>query len=200
MIHVGIDYSISCPAICIHTNFKDKNFNVKNCRFFYLTSVKKFGLEFNKQISGEMHKEYSSDEQRWNNISAWAINKIFTKELLEKDATGTTVETCPFIKIGLEGYSFGSRGGLAFTIAENTHALKHKFWQLDKPFELYPPSMVKKFATNKGNAKKEAMYEQFIKDTELNLESITGSTRDKSPISDIVDSYFICKLIHQNTL
>jgi Holliday junction resolvasome RuvABC endonuclease subunit len=73
-------------------------------------------------------------------------------------------------------------------------------WRNDLPFETVPPSLVKKFATGRGNAKKEEMYNSFVNETGVNLHSLLTPDLNsiKSPISDIVDAYYICKYLHND--
>jgi Holliday junction resolvasome RuvABC endonuclease subunit len=55
------------------------------------------------------------------------------------------------------------------------------------------PSVIKKFATGKGNADKQKMYEQFTKDTNTNLMKAFDIPTLNNPITDIVDAYYIAK-------
>ena len=56
------------------------------------------------------------------------------------------------------------------------------------------PSEVKKFATGKGNANKEVMYEAFTDTYKYyQLKDILGQDTLDSPVTDIVDAYYICK-------
>jgi len=57
-------------------------------------------------------------------------------------------------KVFMEGYAFGATGRV-FQIAENTGSLKYQLWKEGLGYDVYPPSMIKKFATGKGNANKE---------------------------------------------
>ena len=59
-------------------------------------------------------------------------------------------------------------------------------------YTLLAPSVIKKFATDKGNANKELMLGAFQEDTGVNLGLLLDSSV-KSPITDIADAYFICK-------
>ena len=64
------------------------------------------------------------------------------------------------------------------------------------------PTTVKKFATGKGNADKTMMHKSFMDDVGIDLkEEITPDkgTVD-NPVSDIVDSYLICKYLHDKVL
>jgi hypothetical protein len=54
--------------------------------------------------------------------------------------------------------------------------------------------VIKKFATGKGNANKEALQEVFLKETGYNIkEKFNMTEKQWNPSSDIIDSYFICK-------
>ncbi len=94
--------------------------------------------------------------------------------------------------IQIEDYSYGSTGRV-FHIAENLGLLKYKFkMECGWDYTLLPPSVIKKFATDKGNANKELMLDAFEKDTGTNLAQVFDTT-SKSPVSDVADAYFICK-------
>ncbi len=170
---IGIDYSLSSPAICVCTG----RFKFENCKIHYLTSVKKYeGNFYNGQINGRLHLPYTSQTQRHDQISDWAISII--------DNTTSN--------IFIEGYSFGSKG-LVFNLAENMGTLKHKLYKRSTPFESIVPGQIKKNATGKGNADKLKMYEQFVKDTNVDLMKEFDQTKLNNPVTDIVDSYYIAK-------
>jgi crossover junction endodeoxyribonuclease RuvC len=54
----------------------------------------------------------------------------------------------------LEGYSFASRSGQAFSIGELGGVIKLLLWQIGIPCVVVPPTCRAKFATGKGNASK----------------------------------------------
>ena len=176
---VGIDYSLTSPAICI--NYEN------DFKFFYLTSKKKYIGMMSENIVGEEHKEYISPIERFTQISTWAINKFNTLEYNLKD-----------IKVFIEGYSFGSKGRAVFQIAENCGILKYRLEYLNIPYETVVPSVVKKFATGKGNADKDTMYESFLEETKIDLKKIFDTDKVSNPVSDIVDSYYIQKVGYEN--
>ena len=70
-------------------------------------------------------------------------------------------------------------------------------WKNKIPFKSYPPTVIKKFATGKGNANKEVMYESFVDElltpTDLKERLTPKATKVKNPVSDLVDAYFIAK-------
>ena len=59
-------------------------------------------------------------------------------------------------------------------------------------------AMAKKFATDKGNANKELMYEHFCKDTKTDLMKTFDMQTLSNPITDIVDAYYIAKCGYEN--
>jgi hypothetical protein len=190
---IGIDYSLSSPGICVNTS--EEEFRYEDCKFYYLTNTKKYEGTFKEKMAfgtsaveyiGAPHRPYNSEPERYNNIANWAIDII----KLYGDAKTGINRIKPTIQI--EDYSFGSTGRV-FHIAENLGLLKYKLkiecgWE----YTLIAPSVIKKFATDKGNANKEIMLSAFQGDTGVNLGELFDSSA-KSPISDVVDAYFICK-------
>ena len=62
----------------------------------------------------------------------------------------------------LEGYSFGSQGRSVYQIAELGGVVRYMLWVEGMPFVDVPPGTLKKFATGKGNAQKDAMIGHAI--------------------------------------
>ena len=188
---IGIDYSLSSPGVCVNTS--DGEFKYEDCTFYFLTNTKKYDATFcrpfvtNVRYIGTQHKPYSSEPERYSQIADWVIDIIKSQSQL---MIGKLWEKKPIIQI--EDYSYGSTGRV-FHIAENLGLLKYKLkMECGWDYTLLPPSVVKKFATDKGNANKELMLDAFEKDTGTNLAQVFDTT-SKSPVSDIADAYFICK-------
>ena len=180
---IGIDYSLSCPAICIETD------NAED--YYYLTDKKKYEGTFRPNITGTLHKGYLTPQQRYENIADWVIDTIhsyYPKNIVKPK----------YPMINLEDYSFASKGK-TFHIAENMGMLKYKFYKAEIPFQLIAPSSIKKFATDKGNANKEMMVDAFKEKAGVDLLSELDCGYN-SPVSDIADSYFICKYIVEDPL
>jgi hypothetical protein len=187
---IGIDYSLSSPGICVNTS--EGEFKYEDCTFYFLTNTKKYDATFcrpfvtNVRYIGTPHKPYTSEPERYSQIADWAINIIKSYG----DATTGMNRIKPTIQI--EDYSYGSTGRV-FHIAENLGLLKYKLkMECGWDYTLLPPSVVKKFATDKGNANKDLMLDAFEKDTGTNLAQVFDTT-SKSPVSDVADAYFICK-------
>ena len=187
---IGIDYSLSSPGICVNTSKGE--FDYEDCTFYFLTNTKKYDATFcrpfvtNVRYIGTSHKPYTSEPERYSQIADWAINIIKSYG----DATTGMNRIKPTIQI--EDYSYGSTGRV-FHIAENLGLLKYKLkMECGWDYTLLPPSVIKKFATDKGNANKDLMLDAFEKDTGTNLAQVFDTT-SKSPVSDVADAYFICK-------
>lgn len=169
---IGIDYSMTTPAITVREYTTTCNF---------LTSVKKYQTSYLPQsnrdftIVGWPYPEFTSQEDRFNGISDWAM------KLCKKEDT-----------IVIEDYAMGAKGKV-FHIAENCGLLKHKLYKQGIKFVTIAPTALKKFATGKGNADKCAMYDAFVNETGIHLRELMESDNKDcgSPVSDIVDSYFL---------
>ena len=185
---IGIDYSLSSPGVCVNTS--EGEFRYEDCTFYFLTNTKKYNTTFKEKIAfgtsavefvGSPHNLYTSEPQRYNHIAAWVVDIINSYVFWQEQ---------PIIQI--EDYSYGSTGRV-FHIAENLGLLKYKLkMECGWDYTLLPPSVIKKFATDKGNANKDLMLDAFEKDTGTNLAQVFDTT-SKSPVSDVADAYFICK-------
>lgn len=173
MICAGIDYSMTSPAITIHDG---NTWNISNCKFYYLVPKEKQLVE-SKIYKGTVYPIYSSDMQRFDNLATWVFD-ILDKNLVEK--------------VFIEAYAYGASGRL-FEIGENTGILKHMLWKRGSRYEVFPPTMVKKFATGKGNSNKTKMEEAFFSETGINIKQELN-TKKENPSSDIIDSYYIAKM------
>lgn len=182
MLIAGIDYSLCGPSICMY-NGDSKNFKYENCTFYFLTNTKKFATYFGTNIIGENFDEFNHEVERYQTIADWAMDCLIGCD-----------------QVALEGYAYAATSNRVFQIAENTGLLKYKLFQNSIPVTIVPPTEVKKFATGKGNADKNSVYAFFEVETHAGLVSlfypaIKAPKEIKSPISDIADSYFICKYL-----
>lgn len=180
MIVAGIDYSLTCPCVCIS---RDKTFS--NSYFYFLTDRKTVVGKVHN-ILGEQHEEYLTDQERYENIASWVLTILSS---LDKNN----------LVIMIEDYSFGSKGKV-FNLAENCGLLKYLLYKNGYRFFTVPPTVVKKFATGKGNATKEKMYDAFVKDTFVDLHTIISpTTKLGSPTTDIVDAWYIARYMFEKS-
>ena len=183
-ITIGIDYSLTSPAVCI---------NDGNLMFYYLTNKKKWIGKQSENIIGYEHDEWTDPIERFKNISNFVF-KVIGKHI------SPTIGYRSIEKIFIEGYSYGSKGQGLFQIAENCGILKYRLQEQNLPYETVVPSVVKKGATGKGNADKDMMYNAFVTETNIDLKSIFETEKVGNPISDIADSYFIQKVGYENSI
>ena len=175
----GIDYSMTSPAICIHTG---DVWDLKNCEFYYQTSTKKLHVKLPK-FEGTLFKDYKTEEERFFNNAMWA------DAIIKKHKPNFAA---------LEGYAMGAKGKV-FHIGENTGMLKHIMWRNNLKFIVPPPTVIKKFATGKGNANKEKMEEAFLEQTSFDIRKVLGQSETTfNPSSDLIDSYYMCSYAFHN--
>ena len=110
-ITVGIDYSMTSPAICV--------IRENHLHFYYWTTKRKFECKVEQDgytIEGILfdYKD-SPDEERFDYLA---------REIFEKSIRRTQQPP----KIALEDYSYASTGR-AFQIGENGGVLKNRFWK-----------------------------------------------------------------------
>lgn len=176
MIVAGIDYSLTSPSICV---IDADIWQFDKCEFYYIVKKEKNVVTDGRQFFGTVYPEYLCDAHRYDNLTNWSLDILMDSH----------VE-----KVFMEGYAFNAVGRI-FQIAENTGMLKHSMWKNKIPYDVFPPSLIKKFATTKGNANKEAMYESFLEETGIDIRKKLDIRSEKqwNPLSDIVDAYYIAK-------
>ena len=181
MIILGVDLSITSPALCL---FRGDKFEFDKCEFYFLTSKDKY-LYVHPKLHGEVFPEYTCDSERYNNIATWIVD-ICKSQSVEK--------------VFIEDYSYGSKGKV-FHIAENGGICKFLLWKNHIDYLAVPPTVIKKFATGKGNADKQKMEESFIAETGFDIKhTLSMTSKQWNPSSDLIDSYYICKLGVENEI
>lgn len=174
----GIDYSMTCPAICHYVSGDIDSLD--SYAFQYLTTKPKDissieMLNYGK-IKGIVNPKIENAQERYEYIADQFVDFINEYKI-------NTVY--------IEDYSYGSTGR-AYAIAENAGLLKYKLYKMGVELNLVPPTVVKKFASGRGNSNKNQMYEAFVKETGKDF-NISDKKDIGNPYSDIIDSYFICR-------
>lgn len=93
--------------------------------------------------------------------------------------------------MAIEDYAFGASGKV-FDIAETIGAIKNQFYTSSIPYKKYPPSVIKQFATGKGNSDKVFMGMAYNRNVEGSLTDLEDYT---SPKADLVDAFWIAQLL-----
>ncbi len=172
----GIDYSTTSPAICIKVQ--------DNWDIHFLTSKKTVVDEYWHSpflFFGHTLPKIDVPIARYRYISSWAVDVI------------ESYDVCAVL---LEDYAYAATGRV-FNIGENTGILKYRLMHKEIPFYEIPPTVIKKFATGKGNAKKDMMLSNFITSTGVDIREVMDYAGD-NPISDIVDSFYVCEYAINN--
>jgi hypothetical protein len=208
MIYIGIDFSLNSPAMTVKT--KDGNYH-------FISFYNDGGRDPKKPTpkAFQTHKELSES----NTIIALPYNRqVSNKEALirerEKLTDGKMIALKIItmiqsyvgegeVKIGLEGFSYGSTGNSFIDIVQYNTFLRSAIVESFGVDSLYvfPPSHVKKNA-GKGNANKHFMANAFqsnvFNDDCLSSHKLWIWSKDKDftekipkPLDDIYDSYFI---------
>ncbi len=172
----GIDASINGTGIVKFELDDDLEITKKNYKAF--TQVKKY-----EEKNIVYHKKNQFKDQIVKNT--WMINHIMD-----------LVIDCDYV--ALEGYAYGAKG-LVFNIAEFTGCLKDKIYHYIHPFNqnikmrIYDPGSIKILGCGKGSGDKISMGDAYVKEGEgWKLDNLT---QYKSPKSDIIDAWYIAKLL-----
>jgi hypothetical protein len=180
----SFDYSISCPCLCLWKPQKFLNF--KDCEFFFfIKEPSQKEIEAWRNLPKNMHPRYNFPKTK---------NQIET-HINVAEYFISVLNSYNIMNLVLEGYSMGSHGRV-FDIAEATMALKvflYKKGIYENPTVFAPMTIKKKFS-GKGNATKEMMFEELIRQNNLKTEkwielAYNKNGKIKSPFSDICDSY-----------
>ena len=192
---VGIDYSIACPAVCLHDLSKPVGLDSLKFKFIKKTASKAEQARWEKYsktsaLDVEAHLQRSCfsavvppDCVHTYEINAMDILSFFDFKIPEEDV----------IAIGLEGYAMRAVGNV-FDIAEATWELKRTLDSrgFNGRVAVIPPTSVKKNFTGSGNAKKEDMIAEFNRRFDIDLAAELGYPgKSGSPVSDIADSFAV---------
>ena len=179
MIYGGIDYSISCPSLCIY----DDSLGVlshNTCKYYFQQhNVSDREVERRRDlkldnIHPSVQYKWKDDHHRFFGLADWFLSILIQHR----------VEV-----VAMEDYALGAQGKV-FNIAECTGVLKQFMMLTGIKFYTFPPCYVKKTFTGKGNALKEDMGHEYKNKYGVDVSSLFEKDEDwGSPISDIVDSH-----------
>lgn len=177
MIIIGIDYSMSSPGLVkVELN---ESLDIIRADYQGFSSVAKTA----KLDDNIIH--FKKDHFN-NNFDRFTTLTNFCSEFIESWGVPDYV--------AMEDYAMGSHSGMNFTIGEATILTKLAVYNTGCKFRLYSPTLIKKYATGKGNAKKEDMQKAYsiLGESYLDLDKLPIN---KNPREDIVDAYWIMKLL-----
>jgi hypothetical protein len=211
---IGIDYSITSPGICVFTGDDNDDWSLEKLQFYCFVSEKKqekIEKSLFESLPVELHLIESFDDLKKETfdedveVDFITDDSYYFNRFNHLATSVCSVIDCLYVrdkqqpKVFVEGYSFGSSGSRLFQIAENAATLKYKlYFELNiTNLEFVPPTVVKKFASDKGNANKEMLEECFLEETGIDFRSVFNQTKKQTnPSSDLIDAYYICKYGH----
>lgn len=167
---IGIDPSINGTGLC--KLILDDNFNTIEYDYLGFSTVKK---NESKNIIHFKKNDFK------HNID----QRIFMMDHIKKFISNADY-------IAMEDYAY-SATGMIFNIGEYVGGIKLMIYNMDIPLRMIEPTVVKKFATNKGNCDKIRMEDEYKKKNVLRLPNTLSEY--KSPKSDIIDAYYIVKIL-----
>ena len=205
-MHIGIDFSINSPGICIRT--------VSSLEFigFYNTEGKNFKKGDPRDF--KIHREISDLEgvsivnfNRRRKHDDYSIDQMQKIEDSHTLATLISEKVPAGAPVGLEGYSYGSKGNSFIDLIAFNSVLRNRLYLDGHTVKVYTPSQVKTCA-GKGNLNKQGMFLAFV-ENRTDDELLPGSALWKwcverrdfalgeipKPIDDLVDSYWISRLL-----
>ena len=179
MIYCGIDYSISCPSLCVYNDSLGE-FTHKNCQYYFSQhGVSDVVYEKRKElkldnIHPQRQYKWTDDYHRFFGLADWALSILIQYR----------VEI-----VAMEDYALGAHGKV-FNIAECTGVLKQFMMMTGIKFYTFPPCYVKKTFFGKGNAVKEDMGMAYKQKYGVDISVLFEKDGSwDSPMSDIVDSH-----------
>jgi hypothetical protein len=209
MIKIGIDFSLTSPAICVYKNgiysfisfFNDggkdwKKSKSKNYRYhndlFNIIDI----IPYTRKIDDS---NYRNEQKTKMSDALMIVNLIIDKlkSIIDDD-----------VIIGLEGFSYGSISSSTLDLAMYNSFLRMKLIENfgSDVLNIISPTEGKKMLFGKGNAKKDDMIQAFI-DNKLNDDVLFENGlwkyckengvdfKQPKPIDDLVDAYGILKCI-----
>ena len=170
MIFIGIDFSISSPAVCINDDNKFSYYSLY--RPGKLTKKEVIGIDVLKEFKN-LSLNINKPIVESKNYQLRETNNLIEAEFL----TDSIIEYIQSkikdseVKIGLEGFSYGSTGNRLAELAGYNYLLRHKLIKNNYNFSIYSPKTIKAVAGN-GNYNKDQIAESYlniIDDDELRI-------------------------------
>ena len=209
MIKIGIDFSLTSPAVCVY----------KNGEYFFISFFNDGGKDWRKSKSKSYryHNELKDiievipytrniDDSNYRNEqkTKMADALMIVNLIIEKIKTFIDGD----VIIGLEGFSYGSISSSTLDLAMYNSFLRMKLIENfgSDVLNIVSPTEGKKVLFGKGNAKKDDMIQSFI-DNRLKDDILESNAfwkyckengvdfKQPKPIDDLVDAYGILKSI-----
>lgn len=169
---IGIDYSMTCPAACLYG--ETPQFWCAHSRVYTLPALSSVRVPDADVIprADTVARACLAWIQQWTDVR----------------------------EIAIEDYAYSATGRV-FHIGEHTGILKYHLYQAGYAVRPIPPTVIKKFATGKGNADKPRMTQAFLDAypdarawrTAFFPRTAATASPAKSPLADLADAYWIAR-------
>lgn len=208
MIKIGIDFSLTSPAICVYKNNEYKFISFFNDGGKDWKKSKSKLYRYHKDLCDIIEvipytREIDSTNYRIEQKTKMSDALMIVNLIIEKLKTIIDDD----VIIGLEGFSYGSISSSTLDLAMYNSFLRMKLIENfgSDCLNIVSPTEGKKILFGKGNAKKEDMIQAFI-DNRLDDNILIDSElwkycnngvdfKQPKPIDDLVDAYGILKSI-----
>jgi Holliday junction resolvasome RuvABC endonuclease subunit len=181
----GIDPSINSSGKCIME--LDDNYNIIGVKLYGYNKTNK------RCISGE---NFIVDRlgTKYDKLNMFERQDI-AYEILNKDMEDVK-------HIAFEGYAFGKSGSRALIqLGEFIGGMKKMFYDQGKGIIIYPPKVVKRFATGNGNADKIMMSNMFKEEfPQFYPEGFSLFPQNQDPHSDMCDAFWIAETLRNHLI
>ena len=209
MIKIGIDFSLTSPAVCVCKNNEYKFISFFNDGGKDWKKSKSKSYRYHKDLCGIIEvipytREIDSTNYRIEQKTKMSDALMIVNLIIEKLKTIIDDD----VIIGLEGFSYGSISSSTLDLAMYNSFLRMKLIENfgSDCLNIVSPTEGKKMLFGKGNAKKEDMIQAFI-DNRLDDNILIDNDlwkyckqngvdfKQPKPIDDLVDAYGILKSI-----
>lgn len=211
MLKIGIDFSLISPAVCVcypNGTYRFISFFDDGGKDWLKSKSKKF--HYHQELSEIMElipytRTIDKSDYRTEQTTKMKSAKHIANLIV--DTLKSIVDTDD-VKIGIEGFSYGSISSSTLDLAMYNSFLRIKLLETfgDDSITIISPMEGKKTLYGKGNANKDQMIESFInnrlEDEELTKTPLWNYCKNNNldynnikPVDDLVDSYAILKSI-----
>lgn len=173
---LGIDYSYTCPAVCAVNAVTD--------HVEWFVHYKKEGKPYPPLPTVRWSvSEATTEVERYLELARWVVDVVYL--------------TTPKL-IVLEDYAFSANGRIT-QLSENAGTLKVKLFERypDVPLKIVAPTTMKKFATGRGIATKDDVWNAFVAQRPDAAQWAKlchpKAVKIGSPTADIADAYFLAQ-------
>lgn len=180
----GIDPSMNSSGKCI-MELDDNTYDVLSVKFHGYCDTNKWcitGTNFEVFRVGTKYTKMN----------------MFDRQNIAYDIILKDMEDIKFI--AFEGYAFDvQQSNKIFQLGEFIGGIKKLFYDRNKGIIIYPPKVVKRFATGNGNADKCMMRKMFQEEfPQWYPEEFNTFIQDESPHSDLCDAFWIAETLRNH--